>query len=296
MAKSPLMKVSLYNFGETRVIILHHIQSKLAALKELIQQRAFHPYLAQNIQSAFIDEDKLLLLISIFDQLNLPDSETNTYITATTLIQLALDTHDHVQSNSIEADLKSQQLTVLAGDFYSGLYYKYLSGINDIALILELSRGVKEINEHKIMVYEQLQTNDISQVLSSLKKIEGALLEKIIAFFHKDIWTDFALNFLLVKRLLHEKNKYIVSGTSVGIAALKNSVFDNLDKSNGQPNFDHVEQKQLILVIDREINQAIQAMEIGRRKLPQLNKLLEDRIQAVLNQHQTMAKTFAEEG
>ena len=288
------MEVSLYNFGETRVIILLHIQSKLAALKELIQQRAFHPYLAQNIQSASIDEDKLLILISIFDQLNLPDSETNTYITATTLIQLALDTHDHVQSNSVEADLKSQQLTVLAGDFYSGLYYKYLSGINDIALILELSRGVKEINEHKIMVYEQVQTNDISQVLSSLKKIEGALLEKIINFFQKDLWTDFALNFLLVKRLLQEKNQYIVSGAQDGIAALRTSVFENPDK--GQPNFDQAQQKQLLLVIDREINQAIQAMEIGISKLPHLNKILEDRIQDVLNQHQTMAKTFAEEG
>ncbi len=278
------------------MIILHHIQSKLADLKELIRQKAFHPYLAQNIQSASIDEDKLLLLISIFDQLNLPDSETNTYITATTLIQLALDTHDHVHSNSIEAHLKSQQLTVLAGDFYSGLYYKYLSEINDIALILELSRGVKEINEHKIMVYEQYQTNDISQVLTSLKKIEGALLEKITNFFHAELWTDFALNFLLVKRLLHEKNQFLVSGSSVGIDALRLSVFGNLDKSETRLTNNHDQQKEIILVINREINQAIQAMELGRSKLPQLNKLLEDRIQDILNQHRTMAKTFAEEG
>lgn len=276
------------------MIILYELQSKLAELKELIEQRANHPYLVKNIDAPIIDEDKLLLLILIFDQLNLADIETNTYITATMLIQLALDTHDYVRSHSIEEDLQSQQLTVLAGDYFSGLYYKYLSEINNISLIRELSKGVKEINEHKIMVYEQFQFNNIDQILNSFKVIEGALFEKLTNFFQVNLWSDFTLNFLLVKRLLLEKNQFIKTGSSVGFEAFKKLITDQDDLN--RKGISQKQQKNVLHVFDQAINHAIHLMNLGEGDFPHLNDLLKQRIHSIVDQHQAMIKTFVEEG
>ncbi len=275
------------------MIILHDIQTKLAELKELVDSRAFHPYLIKNINAPYIDEDKLLLLMSMLDQLNLSDKEIDAYISAAMLIQLALDTHDHVRISSFNENLKNQQLTVLAGDYYSGLYYKYLSGVDNILLIRELSRGVKEINENKIMVYEKYQTNDIDDLINSFRVIEGAIFEKLIGFFQITPWKDFSLNFLLVKRLMHEKNQFLKTGFSAGLNALINISFQN-DQSRDASSKD--KEKRILQVFDQMINQAIDLMEKGKVNLPHLNKLLKERTMCLIDEHQFRGKTFVEEG
>lgn len=275
------------------MIILHDIQTKLAELKELVDLRAFHPYLIKNINAPNIDEDKLLLLISMLDQLQLSNKEMDAYITAAMLIQLALDTHDHVRINSFNENLKNQQLTVLAGDYYSGLYYKYLSEVDNILLIRELSKGVKEINENKIMVYEQYQTNDISDLINCFRVIEGALFEKLIGFFQITPWKDYSLNFLLVKRLMREKNQFLKTGSSACLNALVNIIFQ-IDQNRTVSSKDN--EKRLLQVFDQMINQAIDLMEKGKVNLPHLNKLLKERTLCLIDEHQSRVKTFVEEG
>jgi heptaprenyl diphosphate synthase len=269
------------------VINLHDIQTKLAEMKELIEQRAYHPYLINNIKAPLIDEDKILLLLSIFDQLNLTDIEKNTYITATMLIQLALDTHDFVSTDSINEDLKGQQLTVLAGDYFSGLYYKHLASINNVSLIRELSQGIKDINEQKILLHEQHQINDMDQLLNRLKIIEGALFEKIADFFHVSIWNEFTMNFLLVNRLLREKEKFLMTDSSIG--------FDAVKGLNGIEEIE-VKKKNILYVFNQGITRSIHLMNLGAENVPNINELLKMRIQTLVDEHQTMVKTFVEEG
>ncbi|MGJ7919979.1 heptaprenyl diphosphate synthase component 1 [Neobacillus sp. LXY-4] len=276
------------------MIILHDIQTKLAELKELVEQKAFHPYLMKHIQVPLIDEDRLLLLISIFDQLNLSDIEKNTYITATLLIQLALDTHDYVHSVSIDEELKGQQLTVLAGDYFSGLYYKHLANINNISLIRELSNGIKEINEHKIMLHGNPHTNNIELVLDHLKKIEGALFEKIADFFKVSFSSEFTLNLLLVKRLLREREQFLTTGTSIGFEAIKKMMVNDDPKSNAELTDD--QQKKLLYAFDQAINRTIHSIKAGMKNLPYVNELFNMRIQSIVDEYQAMVKTFVEEG
>jgi heptaprenyl diphosphate synthase len=288
------VECTVTKFRGTRVIILQDIQSRLADMKELIEQKANHPYLLQNIGAPKLDEDKLLLLLLILNPMNLSKIEMNTYTTSTILIQLALDTHDFVHSTILEDELKNQQLTVLAGDYFSGLYYQHLSEISNISLIRELSKGIKEINEHKIMIYEHTPNNDISQLLNNLKTIEGALLLKITDYFNLSNWNEFILNFLLVRRLIEEKNLFINTDTSQVFDALKKMNFskygqEKIELSNEQ-------QQYLLLVCDQIIHHAITMMKKGMEDLPMENEILNVRISSLLNEHQTKANILVEEG
>ena len=68
-----------------------------------------------------------LFLFQLMDHLELSYSEMQNYALSTMLIQIALDTHEHISNESVEE--KNRQLTVLAGDYFSGLYYKLLADI-----------------------------------------------------------------------------------------------------------------------------------------------------------------------
>ncbi len=57
----------------------------------------------------------------------------------------------------------------------------------DIVLIRALAEGIKEINEHKIMLYQKAhETTD--DIMKSIVTIESALLQKHVIIFSYHIW------------------------------------------------------------------------------------------------------------
>ncbi|MEH7525469.1 heptaprenyl diphosphate synthase component 1, partial [Bacillus sp. JJ1503] len=92
---------------------------KMAIVKEQIEKKIRHPYLLKYIESPNIDEDKLLLLVTVLDHVNLPEERLRNFAITTMLIQIALDTHELVTNEELDSDqLKDRQLTVLAGVYY----------------------------------------------------------------------------------------------------------------------------------------------------------------------------------
>ncbi|XJZ26049.1 heptaprenyl diphosphate synthase component 1 [Bacillota bacterium Lsc_1132] len=279
------------------MIKLQDIRKKLIEIKDQVEQKITHPYLAKFIQAPNIDEDKLLVLISIMDQLDLPYSQLKNYAVTTMLIQIALDTHENVTNSPVSEIEKnsqtSRQLTVLAGDYYSGLYYKFLAETGDISLIKILAHGIKEVNENKISVYQK-EFDGIENLMTNIKLIEGSLASKITAYFQMKNWDIVATNFLFVKRLLFEKKQYTQAGNSLVFEGLKRVVFpkngSNLsDLSNEQSRY-------LVHICDRYIEFSKHIIEDGLKQLPEISQLLKSRIFSILNQHQPIAKTFVEEG
>lgn len=260
-------------------------------MKEKVETHVLDKYLLKNIDVPIIDEDKLLILVSIMSYLELPCRKLETFTLSTMLIQTALDTHEHISRTS--ENEKSRQLTVLAGDYYSGLYYKFLADAEEILMIKTLSTGVKEVNEHKISVYHK-EADSVEKVIHNLKLLESVLLERFANYFQVDLWNEQVANLLLFKRLLQEKKRYIQRESSMVFDAIMNVPKFNNYRHSAESLKE--KQTQLIKVTDQYLDRLKQIIENGINKIPFLNELLEHRIGFLLEQHQPYVKTFVEEG
>ncbi|MDQ0976153.1 heptaprenyl diphosphate synthase [Neobacillus niacini] len=273
------------------MIKLPDIRQKFTDIKEQVEHKVFHPYLLKYIEKPVIDEDKLLILVSIMDRLELSYNEMKNYALTTMLIQIALDTHEHISNASV--DEKNRQLTVLAGDYYSGLYYKLLAESEDISMIKELSKGIKEINEHKISIYQR-ELNGIENLMTSIKKIESSLLVKFSECFKVDLWNEFIANLFFFKRLLHEKRLFMESDSSLVFKTLQEFTIAKTHRSI--KNLSDKQQSDLLVICDRYLDSSKQFLLKGMNQLPYLNDMLEARITSIINEHQPIVKTLVEEG
>lgn len=87
-------------------------------------------------------------------------SSSELFTLATSLVQLALDTHDLVTvSNDIKEKkaARSRQLKVLAGDYFSSRFYHLLAGAGQIDMIRQLAGAICEVNRLKMNTYMKMK-------------------------------------------------------------------------------------------------------------------------------------------
>ncbi|WP_167578572.1 heptaprenyl diphosphate synthase component 1 [Jeotgalibacillus proteolyticus] len=171
-----------------------------------IEKQIHHSYLHNSIGAPDIDANRLSLLLLPFQYREKYSELDRSYVSTAMLIQTALDTHEKVSKDE-SGSLRLRQLTVLAGDYYSGLYYQILSQIPDVKLIRRIAHAIQEINEHKINIMSK-NLSLLEDLLSSLKKIESAIISQV--FIHKG-FEDFvpvAEDMLVLNRLIQEESLY----------------------------------------------------------------------------------------
>jgi heptaprenyl diphosphate synthase len=276
---------------------LLNITDDIRQLKRLIETKAQHPYLLKYIQKPSLDEDKLILLWGLFNDLDVLSEKRNQYIISTMLVQIALDTHEIVSNSGegIESPevLKNRQLQVLAGDYYSGLYYQGLASIGNVDMIRILSSAIKKINDNKIILYQQGSIQDVPTLLMTIKAIEASLIQKLADYYNEPVWIEISEDLLLLKRLHAEKRSYMKSGESIVFDALREMPFD--DSIGGDVPISEKEE-QVRIQFDKCLRDASQSVERSMQKLAKLDDELLERVKAILEQTESIANSYVKEG
>ncbi|EMA6341967.1 heptaprenyl diphosphate synthase component 1 [Bacillus cytotoxicus] len=238
-----------------------------ADIKEQLLEKLRHPYFINYIEEPFVDEEKVVLLYTALKNANLHKEQIEHYVVTIMLVQIALDTHEKV-SNKADQEAseshKCRQLTVLAGDYYSGLYYYLLSMNCDIVLIRALAEGIKEINEHKIMLYQKAY-HTVDEIIESVMTIESALLQKTCDHFQISHWKPFIAHVLGKNRLQKEYRLHAEKQSAPVFEAVR-AILLNDDEKNVKTVFeDWLEklnkQKQIFLQNHKEFGDIVSTLK-----------------------------------
>ncbi|SDI98106.1 heptaprenyl diphosphate synthase component 1 [Salimicrobium halophilum] len=182
---------------------VNDLKSRITYYKDKISEYAYHPYLSRYIKEPIIDEDKLLTYIHLFDYVRVEESSYDNYLMAVMFVQMALDTHDYVSHDNRETEVdvvRKRQLTVLAGDYYSGLYYHLLSLIHDLPFIQVLAKTIREVNEQKVRLYYGNHHSQDSMV-QTFKNVETLLAYNVWCHFMTEEDSEVIVESIFVKSL-----------------------------------------------------------------------------------------------
>ncbi|ENH97343.1 heptaprenyl diphosphate synthase component I [Gracilibacillus halophilus YIM-C55.5] len=177
------------------------VQYYAELMKEHLQQK----YLDEKLQKTPIEDHKLYYLYC----LTKGNQEQDTYIVSTMLVQMALNTHDFVYKDfktEEKHSVKNQQLTVLAGDYYSGIFYHLLARKGEISFIQQLAQGIHQLTKAKMDVFETNYAS-LTDFLLAYQSIDSALLTTVTHYFDETTLDQIIEKWILLQTLEKERLK-----------------------------------------------------------------------------------------
>ena len=193
-------------------------EQKTDSIRKMVESKMYNHFLFNHIESPKIDDDRILMLLIAMEDTGIPVERYKHQITSAILVQIALDIHDKVTLQ--QKTLTERQLSVLAGDYFSGLYYQTLAEIEDMDLIRTLANAIKLINEYKISVY-RLDVSDINAFMEAFKRIGTTVIDKFCHHFQSTRYIQLFVELLFLKHLLAEMQKFSKGRYSILFEGLK---------------------------------------------------------------------------
>lgn len=194
---------------------MDHTHKQLNIVREKLHSRLAHSYLLRFIDIPVIDEERLFLFHELLEQTELEPERKQDTLLSIMLVQIALDTHERISLSDVknENERKNRQLTVLAGDYFSSMYYHILSKWQDNRLIRTLSEAIQEINEAKMSFYH-VDDQSVDYIFTNLKEIESILIRKVAEHYKLDDWKSFGTQYFYMNRLLFERKQDLIQSGS----------------------------------------------------------------------------------
>ncbi|MGI2327068.1 heptaprenyl diphosphate synthase component 1 [Planococcus sp. YIM B11945] len=175
---------------------LQQIHSKITSMEidvlKAVQQRTLEQYTA----GPSVEQARLFFLLLPFFDGKQWSGKIEASAKTVSIVYAALHAHDQVKEDAPVT--KKQQLTVLAGDFYSGIYYQMLTNSKNIPLIQKLATAIVHVSEKKATFYET-SVHTLKSIDDAVEVIESELLTTFYDFYGFDEYTPLAkmaLNYL----------------------------------------------------------------------------------------------------
>ncbi|EMG29122.1 hypothetical protein X560_0134 [Listeria fleischmannii 1991] len=197
-------------------------QGSLAQLKEverLVHEKSAYEFLKDNFYGPETDKDQMFWLNESIRGSELAETDKYRIITATLYVILAHDTHEMIDEDKDGRNVsrKGRELTVLAGDYYSALYYRTMAELGMTQLLAALQKGVQKTNTAKTNIY-QLHVVTDDDYMRELRASSSAIFSEFATYFQKDeVFIELASQAILFKRLERELYFY----EQYGISTLK---------------------------------------------------------------------------
>jgi heptaprenyl diphosphate synthase len=134
----------------------------------------------------------------------------------TSLVQLGLDTHDLVDHDGAggptDAAMRSRQLRVLAGDYFSSLFYSLLSQAGQIEMIRRLGEAICELNRIKMVLYDKmkklvLSAEEYVQLGAEIRAGLFVAFSSLMSGWSGKIWPELVRLFSRCELLLQEQGR-----------------------------------------------------------------------------------------
>lgn len=143
----------------------------------------------------------------------IPKNIRMSYCVSSGLIQIGIDLHEAISNKREEnkIKIKNRQLSILAGDYFSSIYYLLLSKSNLVEGIYKLASGITEINTAKMKLY--LNSNgqgfdSTDQIIDLLKIRESSLYVQLISELKteksREDWKTLIENIIILNYLVNE--------------------------------------------------------------------------------------------
>ncbi|TVY04564.1 heptaprenyl diphosphate synthase component 1 [Cohnella terricola] len=188
-----------------------------ARINQLASKYMSHDMISLHTDLPDFPEGRISLLYTVLSHQPSSASHKELLSVVTTLVQMGLDTHDMVENspsgttNGVKG-MRTQQLRVLAGDYFSSRFYHLLSQAGQIEMIRRLSEAVCNINQLKMNFYgklKQMKMNAEEYLHCGAELKSGLFLAftGVMGGLYERLWPEIVERFSRCEVLMHELAK-----------------------------------------------------------------------------------------
>ncbi|WKA57234.1 heptaprenyl diphosphate synthase component 1 [Planococcus shenhongbingii] len=178
------------------------IHSKITSMELDVLKAVKQRTLENFTEGPSVERARLFFLLLPFFDENHWSGEIEASAKTVSIVYAALHAHDQVKENALVIT-KKQQLTVLAGDFYSGIYYQMLANSNNITMIQRLATSIIKVSENKASFYDGL-VRSVEEIDDLVHVIETELLTTFYKFYGFEKYASLATLMLRYIRYVEE--------------------------------------------------------------------------------------------